>query len=129
MTSGGQAEKQLVQTLRGDLSLICNEARKRYPAVREVSLRGVLEGSRISGTTRWLMVVMCSRVFLAECRERVDETEDTVRGSWLLTARYVHHAHNIIIYTLHQWKIYRQARVGVAVCVWGEECNLIESHS
>ena len=38
MTSGGgQAEKQLVQALRGDLNLICNEARKRYPAVREVS--------------------------------------------------------------------------------------------
>ena len=29
-------EKQLVQALRGDLNLICNEARKRYPAVREV---------------------------------------------------------------------------------------------
>ena len=37
MSGGGQsAERQLVQTLRGDLSLICSEARKRYPAVREV---------------------------------------------------------------------------------------------
>ena len=31
-------EKQLVQALRGDLNLICNEAKKRYPAVREVRL-------------------------------------------------------------------------------------------
>ena len=37
MSGGGQSvERQLVQTLRGDLSLICSEARKRYPAVREV---------------------------------------------------------------------------------------------
>lgn len=37
MAIGRQAEKQLVQTLRGDLNLISNEARRRYPAVREVS--------------------------------------------------------------------------------------------
>ena len=37
MSIGKQAERQLVQTLRSDLNLICNEARKRYPAVREVS--------------------------------------------------------------------------------------------
>ena len=38
MSGGGQhAERQLVQALRGDLNLICNEARKRFPAVREVS--------------------------------------------------------------------------------------------
>ena len=33
----GQLERQLVQNLRSDLNLICNESRKRYPAVREVS--------------------------------------------------------------------------------------------
>lgn len=37
--SDGEAAKlrQLVQTLRGDLNLLSNEARKKYPAVREVS--------------------------------------------------------------------------------------------
>ena len=36
--SDGEAVKlrQLVQTLRGDLNLLSNEARKKYPAVREV---------------------------------------------------------------------------------------------
>lgn len=36
----GEATKlrQLVQTLRGDLNLLSNEARKKYPAVREVGL-------------------------------------------------------------------------------------------
>ena len=33
---GGHVLKQLVQTLRGDLNLLSNEARKKYPAVREV---------------------------------------------------------------------------------------------
>lgn len=33
---GGPVLKQLVQTLRGDLNLLSNEARKKYPAVREV---------------------------------------------------------------------------------------------
>ena len=33
----GAALKQLVQTLRGDLNTLSNEARKKYPAVREVS--------------------------------------------------------------------------------------------
>ena len=28
--------RQLVQTLRGDLNMLSNEARKKYPAVREV---------------------------------------------------------------------------------------------
>ena len=34
----GEAAKlrQLVQTLRGDLNLLSNEARRKYPAVREV---------------------------------------------------------------------------------------------
>ena len=32
----GHVLKQLVQTLRGDLNLLSNEARKKYPAVREV---------------------------------------------------------------------------------------------
>ena len=38
-SSSGEAAmlKQLVQTLRGDLNLLSNEARKKYPAVREVS--------------------------------------------------------------------------------------------
>lgn len=31
--------KQLVQTLRGDLNMLSNEAKKKYPAVREVSKR------------------------------------------------------------------------------------------
>ena len=37
--SDGEAAKlrQLVQTLRGDLNLLSNEAKKKYPAVREVS--------------------------------------------------------------------------------------------
>lgn len=33
---GGQLLKQLVQNLRSDLNLLSNEARKKYPAVREV---------------------------------------------------------------------------------------------
>lgn len=36
--AGGAVLKQLVQTLRGDLNLLSNEARKRYPAVREVGV-------------------------------------------------------------------------------------------
>ncbi len=39
---GGGSEaamaKQLVQSLRGDLNSLSNEARKKYPAVREVRL-------------------------------------------------------------------------------------------
>lgn len=31
--------RQLVQTLRGDLNMLSNEARKKYPAVREVYIR------------------------------------------------------------------------------------------
>ena len=36
---GGEAAvaKQLVQSLRGDLNSLSSEAKKRYPAVREVS--------------------------------------------------------------------------------------------
>ena len=32
----GQVLRHLVQTLRSDLNLLSNEARKKYPAVREV---------------------------------------------------------------------------------------------
>ena len=35
-SEGGQLLKQLVQNLRSDLNLLSNEARKKYPAVREV---------------------------------------------------------------------------------------------
>ena len=35
---GGSVLKQLVQTLRGDLNTLSNEARKKYPAVREVRM-------------------------------------------------------------------------------------------
>ena len=41
---GGPVVKQLVQTLRGDLNLLSNEARKKYPAVREVSGRHSCRG-------------------------------------------------------------------------------------
>lgn len=37
--AGGAVLKQLVQTLRGDLSMLSNEAKKKYPAVREVGGR------------------------------------------------------------------------------------------
>ena len=32
----GTVLKQLVQTLRGDLNILSNEAKKKFPAVREV---------------------------------------------------------------------------------------------
>lgn len=34
----GAVLKQLVQTLRGDLNMLSNEAKKKYPAVREVGM-------------------------------------------------------------------------------------------
>ena len=36
-SEGSQVLRHLVQSLRNDLNLISNEARKRHPAVREVS--------------------------------------------------------------------------------------------
>jgi hypothetical protein len=51
MSGGGPqqaAERQLVQALRGDLNLICNEARKRFPAVRESAERGSMKLKTLS---------------------------------------------------------------------------------
>ena len=38
----GAKLRQLVQTLRSDLNMLSNEARKKYPAVREVSWNDTL---------------------------------------------------------------------------------------
>lgn len=40
--------RQLVQTLRGDLNLLSNEARKKYPAVREVGWSLTLTANQLN---------------------------------------------------------------------------------
>ena len=55
---GGQLLKQLVQNLRSDLNLLSTEARKKYPAVREVRgtiilvIRTIPGGCRVAGLRR-----------------------------------------------------------------------------
>ena len=60
----GHVLKQLVQTLRGDLNLLSNEARKKYPAVREV-WGGM--GVWVQG---WVLGSVCfSLCLLLRCRQ------------------------------------------------------------